>query len=590
MTKSSHLDQKVSTSSRLRKATTGLLISALAAIALGGVVSPAQAETDGFTYTTTDSKVTITGYTGTVPTDLVIPATLGGNPVDTIGAEAFLSDQLTSVIISRFVTTIGNAAFQNNQLTSVIIPTSVTTIGSSAFNYNSLTSVTIGNSVTNIGAAAFQNSLLVSVTIPSSVTSIGTGAFGYNKLTSVTFEGNAPVAGGFVFDMNPLLAFVDVSAGSTGWDAEWSYVSVRVAESFTYTVDGYAVVTGCVATCPENLVIPETLGGYAVGMIGDSAFDSESLTSVTLPSSLTIIGAYAFDHNYLTSVSVPNSVTQIRQQAFASNSLTSFTIPPLVTNISDAMLDHNNLTSITIPSSVTNIGYRAFSYNQLTSVTIPSSVTSITRKAFFDNKLASVTIPESVIEIGISVFSYNLLTSVTIPSSVTSIGESAFSDNQLVSINFLGNAPLDGGYVFDDTLSFVDVPFGATGYGATWSGIPVRFASGPDVAKAPVYVSGAKISGSHKVKSKLTATAGTWTSTKAKTTTFAWYVCNVAVSTMSKTGKVASGCKAIAKATGNTYVIKAANKTKFIAAKITVKNTKGSSSVFTKTIGAIDTW
>ena len=104
----------------------------------------------------------------------------------------------------------------------------------------------------------------------------------------------------------------------------------------------------------------------------------------------------------LTSVTIPNSVTTIGQYAF-NNCI--------------------SLTSVTISNSVTTIGGSVFSScSALTFVTIPNSVTTIGEKAFS---------------------SCSALTFVTIPNSVTKIGEDAFTNN-LTKIIWLTNTPPDG--------------------------------------------------------------------------------------------------------------------------------------------------
>ena len=174
--------------------------------------------------------------------------------------------------------------------------------------------------------------------------------------------------------------------------------------------------------CPMDVIIPSTIGGVNVTSIGYEAFmygcgdsvivptsshtlkyniikltaacnDSPiGITSVTIPSSVTIIGMYAFEDNFLANVTIPSSVTSIDVGAFANNQLTNITIPSSVTSIDAGAFANNQLTNITIPSSVTYIGEGAFSNNQLTNITIPSSVTYIGEGAFANNLLTSVTI------------------------------------------------------------------------------------------------------------------------------------------------------------------------------------------------------
>ena len=159
---------------------------------------------------------------------------------------------------------------------------------------------------------------------------------------------------------------------------------------WTYIVenDG-ATITASTAT--GAVTIPSVLGGYAVEKVGNGnpaifGYGNTSVTSVSIPNSVTSIGDYAFsDCTALTSVSIPDSVTSIGRSAFyGCTELTSVVIGNGVTSIEDyAFSDCTKLTSVVIGNSVTSIGDYAFSdCTELTSVIIPDSVTSIGGSAF----------------------------------------------------------------------------------------------------------------------------------------------------------------------------------------------------------------
>ena len=187
---------------------------ALLAVCVCAVLPLHAADLSDLIYTTTDVKVTITDCKTAASGELVIPDTIEGKPVTSIGGAAFwgcasltsitipdsvtsiggaafsYSKSLTNITISDSVNTIGERAFSDcRSLTSITIPDSVTSIGRKAFSYcTNLTSITIPDSVTSIGGAAFWGcASLTSITIPDSVTSIGSGNFyGCTSLTSIT--------------------------------------------------------------------------------------------------------------------------------------------------------------------------------------------------------------------------------------------------------------------------------------------------------------------------------------------------------------------------------------------------------------------
>ena len=311
--------------------------------------------------------------------------------------------------------------------------------------------------------------------------------------------------------------------------------TLRLFAGYDFTIDGicYTTLGGDSVEVGKNtnakgaIIIPETVKTvitYRVVGIGDAAFlGCTSLTSITIPNSVTNIGISAFyGCSSLLSISIPNNVTNIDNNAFRGcTSLTSVTIPNSVMSIGDyAFYGCTGLTSITIPNRVTYIGEYTFKgCTSLTSVTIGESVSEIGKSAFesctsltsvvwnaihcvnfiipdapFPNSvtsftfgekvehvpaylcydmsvLASITIPNSVTSIGGGAFSgCSSLTSVTIPNSVTSIGTDAFQGcSSLSSVTIPNNVTSieAGAFSGCSSLTSVTIPNGVTSIGGT---------------------------------------------------------------------------------------------------------------------------
>jgi hypothetical protein len=124
------------------------------------------------------------------------------------------------------------------------------------------------------------------------------------------------------------------------------------------------------------------------------------------------------------------TVKKVGNNAFGSSAITSITLPNSVTSIDIAAFNNcTSLTSVSLGNSITSIGYNAFQYcSALTSITLPNSVTSLGTSAFEQcTSLTSVTLGNSLTQIGASTFEQcTSLTSVTVPNSLSSIGNSAF--------------------------------------------------------------------------------------------------------------------------------------------------------------------
>lgn len=159
------------------------------------------------------------------------------------------------------------------------------------------------------------------------------------------------------------------------------------------------------------LVIPSTLGGYAVTAIGPLAFETPygGPSSVVIPDGVTLIDIGAFQNLInITTVTIPDSVTAIKSGAFQGCS---------------------NLRTLRIPSGVTSIEPTSFSdLSGLTNLVLHPGITSINASAFY----------------------YCIsLTSLTIPASVATIGAYALGDSRsLERVYFLGSPPLLGSEVF----------------------------------------------------------------------------------------------------------------------------------------------
>jgi serine acetyltransferase len=298
-----------------------------------------------------------------------------------------------------------------------------------------------------------------------------------------------------------LTAAITVNAYSQQYDDE---------SDFEVRLDWNSVaITGYLGS-KQKVRIPPRIQNLPVTIIEAAAFAKcESLTSITIPNSVTSIGVAAFaECTSLTGITIPDSVTTIANSFFYQcTSLTSITIGNRVTRIGNEAFTYcKSLTSITIPSSVITIGDYAFAgCNSLTNINIPSSVTSIGYLAFFSTNLTSITvdsrnpaytsvdgvlfdknirtiirypvamkgtnyvIPSSVTSIGDYAFvGCNSLTNITIPSSVTSIGEGAFYFcNSLTNINIPSSVTSIGDSAFRDcnSLTSINIPSSVTSIG-----------------------------------------------------------------------------------------------------------------------------
>jgi hypothetical protein len=138
------------------------------------------------TYTVTGGEAQITGYVGAGGA-VVIPSTLGGYPVTSIGKNAFSAkSRITSFSLPDSLRSIGDEAFSIcTGITRITIPKNVTSIGVQAFDYCiELKNVVLPPGLTSIPNWAFMRCYkLESISLPQGITKIGRGAF--NRCTNL---------------------------------------------------------------------------------------------------------------------------------------------------------------------------------------------------------------------------------------------------------------------------------------------------------------------------------------------------------------------------------------------------------------------
>ena len=375
-------------------------------------------------------------------TEIVLP--LRTNSID---SQAFAEmPELTRLVFNEGLEHLGHVdnetlypdvsqiAMKNPKLANVVISSTLTTIGAETFMMSGVeaeTGLTVtfsGNSsLSIIEGGAFRNAGLRNITIPKSVTKINAYAFIANvQLTTVNFE----IGGTEALELTDGYSY-DPNTGLKGNQFASCVNLTTVTLPSRLTVIGQNAFSGCSSLFSVEF---EDAANSNLTTISKSAFyECGSLYSFTVTPKVDVnkIGSGAF--RYCNNLIEIYNMTQVDIANNDACYYTSYLIR-YAENIYNASEGNSNINSsddfvfYSDSSSTVLLKYLGNSAN----VTLPAKYNgnsyTIASYAFVNNKnLTSVVVPDGVTEIGEKAFyGCEKLESVQLPATVTSIGNNAF--------------------------------------------------------------------------------------------------------------------------------------------------------------------
>lgn len=286
-----------------------------------------------------------------------------------------------------------DAANQNYQsLDGVLYTKGLTHLATYPQAKNAGGAYAVAEGTSTIDEGAFSSAQITSLTLPSSLRSVSKGAFVGAQVASLTLPDGFESMDDTAFWYMPKLERVDLGGATTLPDSAFRYDKVLAEVNFR----------------PDLNRLTD---------VGDYAFDTTALTSVTLPDSVVSIGKGAFaDNAALTSVHLGSGVASIGESAFVgANALASLSVAPAnsMYTVEDGVLyskgDAGRTLVLYLPTKTD------------TDVMVPDGTVAIADAAFANNtSLRRVVLPEGLTTIGYGAFDGDVnLTDLVIPDSVT---------------------------------------------------------------------------------------------------------------------------------------------------------------------------
>ncbi|MBQ6978640.1 MAG: leucine-rich repeat domain-containing protein [Paludibacteraceae bacterium] len=194
------------------------------------------------------------------------------------------------------------------------------------------------------------------------------------------------------------------------------------------------------STYSGSINIPElvTFGNtaYTVTSIGEKAFLGTSLSSISMPNTITSIRNAAFyDHRGITELALPN-LQSVENEAFRyCVTLQRVIFPECLQQLGIIVFQRClGLKEIQFPQSMTSIPpYTLYACTSLEHLDLPPALTNISHECFYACfSLKSISIPETVTSIGTLAFRGNIaMEKFFIPKNVATLGDEIICGNPL---------------------------------------------------------------------------------------------------------------------------------------------------------------
>ncbi|MBO5421849.1 MAG: leucine-rich repeat protein [Clostridia bacterium] len=367
---------------------------------------------------------------------------------------------IKSVVIEEGVTTVADYAFKGTALTEVVLPYSLAEVSSTAFgDCYSLTTVTFTGTQEEWDALDVQ--------FPDSTPEVICAGKSGTTGSNATWRFNG-VTGEFTVSGTGTMSYYTTSNPAPWTDFRDEIVTVTIEEG----VKNVSSTSFYRCTSLKNVNLPDT-----VTTIGGCAFEKTAIESIVIPDSVTHIDNAAFRGcKLLESIKLSANLRTIELFAFDDcESLTSLTIPASVTSIVCSFKSCSSLTEIIVEEGNTNYvsdeygvlylaSFAALKSYPVASVresyTVNEATETIAKNAFsYNENLKTVILPEGVEKIqGDAFYSCKMLETVVIPTTVTTIGTDtdAFGNcTSLKNVTYNGSEH-DWMLIYDNELKNLD--------------------------------------------------------------------------------------------------------------------------------------